>query len=54
MTFNIGDYVRVKPPFDAAWPGVWQIVSINPDTGAFQIDGGVDFAPEHLEHAEAP
>jgi hypothetical protein len=27
-------------------------VSVNPDTGAFQIDGGVDFAEEHLELVE--
>lgn len=47
--FQIGDIVRVHPPFDQAWPGEWEIVGINPDTGAFQIDGGVDFAPEHLD-----
>jgi hypothetical protein len=49
---QIGDIVRVKAPFNEFWPGEWPIVSVNPDTGAFQIDGGVDFAEEHLELVE--
>lgn len=49
MTFQIGDTVRVLPPFDVAWPGEWIITGINPDTGAHQINGGKDFAPEYLE-----
>lgn len=45
---GIGSQVRVKPPFDEVWPGVWEI-NAQSETGAWQIDGGVDFAEEHLE-----
>jgi hypothetical protein len=44
---NIGSFVRIKPPFEAFYPDVFQIDAIS-ETGAFQING-VDFAPEYLE-----
>lgn len=45
---GIGSKVRAKPPFDQAWPGVWT-VNGQSETGAWQIDGGVDFEEQHLE-----
>lgn len=50
--FQVGDRVRVAPPFDAALPDVYTIEGVNPETGAFQIAGGIDFAAEHLIVAE--
>lgn len=46
---QVGDVVRVKPPFDVALPGEYVIEGQNPETGAWQIAGGIDFAEEHLE-----
>lgn len=46
---QVGDRVRVKPPFDTALPGEYVIESQNPDTGAWRIADGVDFSEEHLE-----
>lgn len=46
---EIGDKVRVKPPFEELFPGVWEITGIDADTGALQINGGKDFDPIHLE-----
>lgn len=45
--FNIGDRVTVGAPFSGFFPDVYTIQSVS-DTGAFEIVGGVDFAPEHL------
>ena len=45
---GLGSMVRVKPPFDSAWPGVWEVNGVS-ETGAWQINGGADFAEEHLE-----
>lgn len=48
-TLKVGDTVRVLPPFDAGFPGLWVIEAVNPETGAFQIAGGIDFAADHLQ-----
>lgn len=48
--FSVGSLVRVKPPFDAAWPDEYRITAVS-ETGVWQIDG-VDFAEEHLEEVE--
>lgn len=47
MTFAIGDQVRVDAPFSDFYPDIYTIQSIS-ETGAFEILGGIDFAPEHL------
>ena len=39
----------MKPPFDEFFPGVWEVNGQNPETGAWQLDGGVDFDEVHLE-----
>ena len=44
----VGIVVRVLPPFDAEYPGEY-MVEARSATGAWQIAGGVDFAPEYLE-----
>lgn len=46
---GIGSRVRVKPPFDEAWPGEWTVNGHNDEANAWQIDGGADFAEEWLE-----
>ena len=46
---GIGSKVRVTSPFDQALPGIWEVVSQNPDTGAWQIGEGVDFDESNLE-----
>ncbi len=48
--FSIGDSVRVKAPFTESYPGQYVVTGVNPETGAYQIDG-VDFAGEYLEAA---
>lgn len=48
----VGDMVRVKAPFDIAFPDLYEVSGINPDTGAYQICGDRDFSPEYLEKAE--
>jgi hypothetical protein len=40
------------PPFAEFFPGVWEIEGVNPDTGAYQIAGGIDFDAIHLSLAE--
>lgn len=45
--FNVGDKVTVSEWFVQAFPGVYTIESIRED-GTCTINGGVDFAPEHL------
>lgn len=49
---QIGDRVRVLPPFDSAFPDVYTIDGINPDTGALQIMGDRDFDAAFLEKVE--
>lgn len=46
---NVGDIVRVLPPFDVAFPGTYVIESTNAETGAFRIADGRDFDPIYLE-----
>lgn len=46
--FAVGDRVRVKSPFDAAFPGEYSVDYIMPD-GTCLIDGDRSFAPEYLE-----
>lgn len=53
MELQIGDFVRVLEPFSAAFPDVYTIDGINPDTGAFQICGDRDFEASFLEKVEA-
>lgn len=48
--FAVGVLVRVRPPFNAAFPEVYTIEAQS-ETGAWQIAGGVDFAEEYLEIA---
>lgn len=48
----VGDLVRVREPFTVALPGVYVIEGQNPETGAWQIAGGIDVAAEHLERVE--
>lgn len=28
--FSVGEWARVLPPFDAAWPDVYQVVAVTP------------------------
>lgn len=49
MTIAIGSIVRVKPPFDEAFPGEWEVNGQNEANGAWQIDGGADFDEVWLE-----
>lgn len=49
---EVGDLVRVLAPFSDAFPDVYEVCGINPDTGAYQICGDRDFSPEYLEKAE--
>ncbi|MDX2300743.1 MAG: hypothetical protein NW204_13540 [Xanthomonadaceae bacterium] len=52
MDLQIGDRVRVRAPFDMAFPYVYTIDGVNPETGAFQICGDRDFDAAHLEKVE--
>lgn len=45
---DVGSTVRVLPPFAEFWPGDWEVVAQS-ETGAWQIDGGVDFDEAYLE-----
>ena len=55
MAFQIGDWVRVSPPFHEVYPDTYQIVAQDAATGAWRIsipeqpDLTPDFADEHLE-----
>lgn len=49
---QIGDIVRVLAPFNVAFPHEYEVCGINADTGAYQICGDRDFAPEYLEKVE--
>lgn len=52
--FAVGDWAKVLPPFDAAWPGVYQVVAVtpydDPETPAGVIDQivsvDVDMGPD--------
>lgn len=46
--FAVDDLVRVRPPFNAEFPGEYKIDYIMPDGTCF-IAGDRSFAPEHLE-----
>jgi hypothetical protein len=46
---SVGDMVRVKPPFDVHFPGVYVVEGRNEETGALQIMGGRDFDAVFLE-----
>lgn len=48
MTIAIGSRVRTAPPFDIDFPGEWTVYDQNPETGAWKIDGGVDFDESNL------
>lgn len=45
--YAIGDYVRVLPPFDGAYPGVWVVEGFGPE--AVVLEGGASFSPTYLE-----
>lgn len=47
MTIAIGSTVKVKPPFDDAFPGEWVVTGLS-ETGAWQIGDGVDFDENNL------
>jgi hypothetical protein len=47
--FTLGQMVRVKAPFDAAFPDVYAVTGFS--ESSVQIDGRADFAPDHLEAA---
>jgi hypothetical protein len=47
-----GDLVRVLSPFDEFYPGIWEVTGLNAETGAVQINDGVDFDPIYLELME--
>lgn len=47
----VGQLVRVLPPFEASFPGIYVIEAVS-ETGAFQIAGGIDFDPIYLEAVE--
>ena len=44
--FELGQVVRVKPPFSGAFPGEYAVIGFT--ATAVKIDGA-DFAPDHLE-----
>lgn len=50
---QIGDHVRVKPPFDAAFPGVYTVDALRPDLdnggSTVTIFGANDFHEQFLE-----
>lgn len=52
---NIGDKVKIKAPFNAAFPAVYEIVAVAeaPNTFAVNVHGEVssDFNLEYLEIA---
>jgi len=53
--FQIGDWVRVSPPFHEVYPDVYQITGQDAATGAWRLEIPgqpeltPDFADEHLE-----
>lgn len=48
---QVGDMVRVLPPFTEAFPGVYEIVAIHPN-GICVICEDRDFHPMYLEKVE--
>jgi hypothetical protein len=52
MAFNVGDQVKVLPPFDIALPDVYVIEGAD-ESGALLIAGGRSFAAEFLQLVQA-
>jgi len=48
---KIGDAVRLKPPFSAAYPDVYIVEGFNEANGAYII-AGADVDPIYIEPAE--
>lgn len=49
---DVGSKVRLKPPFDAAFPGEHTVVGQNDENGAWRVEtpiGVSDFGAENLE-----
>lgn len=47
--WSVGQMVHVLAPFDAAYPGTYMLVGIDPSAPSLTIEGGAQFAPQYLE-----
>lgn len=46
---NIGDTVRILPPFNAAYPGTYTVIAHNVEASAYTLEGVGDFDAQYLE-----
>jgi len=46
---QVGDTVKVLPPFDIAFPDAYVIEAFHEERNAFVICGDREFDPQHLE-----
>lgn len=45
----VGGYVRVLPPFDKQYPGIYLVLGHNDDASAYTLEGIGDFDAKFIE-----
>ena len=47
--FNIGDNVKVLPPFDSGCPNTYQVIAYVAENNSYLLSNDIEFVAEYLE-----